>query len=122
MGRRGYGSNPVMNDEGLRKIASKFDASIPQLVLKWAVENDVIVIPRSRNPNHIETNFNFHHVALIDSDHKYFSDLDGQLSGSEDSETQETGTEGESGREKTGTDDRTQEKQEDASDEPKEGK
>ena len=49
--RDGLPVNPVLSDQGLRKIASKFDASIPQLVLKCALENDVIVIPRSRNPN-----------------------------------------------------------------------
>ncbi|XP_078360551.1 uncharacterized protein LOC144644870 isoform X4 [Oculina patagonica] len=77
--REGLPLNPVLSDEGLRKIASKFDASIPQLVLKWSLENDVIVIPRSRNPNHIKTNLHLAHVLLNENDRQYFEDLDGKI-------------------------------------------
>lgn len=77
--REGLRLNPVLSDEGLRKIASKFDASIPQLVLKWSLENDVIVIPRSRNPNHIKTNLHLAHVLLNENDRQYFEDLDGKI-------------------------------------------
>lgn len=71
--------NPVLSDQGLRKIATKFDASIPQLVLKWSLEKDVIVIPRSRNPNHIKTNLQFTHVMLNEDDREYLESLDGKI-------------------------------------------
>lgn len=76
--REGLPYNPVLSDEGLRKIASKFDASIPQLVLKWCMEN-AICIPRSRNPNHIQTNFHLSHVVLNEQDREYFESLDGKI-------------------------------------------
>lgn len=76
--RDGLPANPVFTDEGLRKLASKFDASIPQLVLKWCLEN-AICIPRSRNPNHIQTNFHLSHVLLNDQDRDYFESLDGKI-------------------------------------------
>ena len=71
--------NPVLSDEGLRKIASKFDASIPQLVLKWCLESNVICFPRSRNTNHIQTNFHLSHVRLNQPDLEYFESLDGKI-------------------------------------------
>ena len=77
--REGLTSNPVLSDEGLRRIALKFDASIPQVVLAWSLENNVISIPRSRNPNHIETNFQLTHVLLSDHDRQYIADLDGKI-------------------------------------------
>lgn len=77
--REGLPLNPVLSDEGLRKIASNFDASIPQLIVKWCLENNVVCIPRSRNPNHIKTNFHFTHVLLNDQDREYFESLDGKI-------------------------------------------
>jgi len=76
--REGLPLNPVLSDEGLRKIASKFDASIPQLVLKWCLEQ-AVCIPRSRNPNHIQTNFHLSHVVLNDQDREYFESLHGKI-------------------------------------------
>ncbi|XP_022799196.1 uncharacterized protein LOC111337205 isoform X2 [Stylophora pistillata] len=77
--REGLPVNPVLSDQGLRKIATKFDASIPQLVLKWSLEKDVIVIPRSRSPNHIKTNFQLTHVMLNEDDREYLESLDGKI-------------------------------------------
>lgn len=76
--REGLPQNPVLSDEGLRKIATQFDASVPQLVIKWCLEQ-AICIPRSRNPNHIETNFHLSHVHLNNQDRDYFKDLDGKI-------------------------------------------
>lgn len=76
--REGLPQNPVLSDEGLRKIATQFDASVPQLVIKWCLEQ-AICIPRSRNPNHIETNFHLSHVHLNNHDREYFKNLDGKI-------------------------------------------
>lgn len=83
----GFDENPVLTDEGINKIAKAFDASPSQVVLKWALENDVMVIPRSNTPNHIETNFNLHHVFLSDRDRQYFDSLDGKFA-EDDNETE----------------------------------
>ncbi|XP_068743702.1 uncharacterized protein [Montipora capricornis] len=76
--REGLPENPVFSDEGLRKIATRFDASIAQLVIKWCLEH-TICVPRSRNPNHIQTNFHLFHVVLNDQDREYFENLDGKI-------------------------------------------
>ena len=49
------------------------------MVLKWSLEKDVIVIPRSRNPNHIKTNLQFTHVMLNEDDREYLESLDGKI-------------------------------------------
>lgn len=77
--REGFEKNPVLTDKGIKHIAQSYDASPAQVVLKWALESDVIIIPQSRNPNHIETNFHLHQIFLSDKDKEYFEQLDGKL-------------------------------------------
>ena len=71
--------NPVLTDEGIRKIGAKYDASNAQVVISWALTNDVIQIPRSRSVNHIQTNFHLGHVKLDDADRQYIDGLDGKI-------------------------------------------
>ena len=49
------------------------------MVLKLSLEKDVIVIPRSRNPNHIKTNLQFTHVMFNEDDREYLESLDGKI-------------------------------------------
>ncbi|XP_031562807.1 uncharacterized protein LOC116298460 isoform X2 [Actinia tenebrosa] len=91
--REGFDVNPVLTDEGIKHIAQSYDASPAQVVLKWALESDVIVIPQSRNPNHIETNFHLHQIFLSDKDKEYFEKLDGKFEEEQESEVQEETTE-----------------------------
>lgn len=49
------------------------------MVLKWSLEHDIIVIPRSRNPNHIKTNLHLTHVLLNEDDRQYIESLDGKI-------------------------------------------
>ncbi len=73
--REGYGSNPVLTDKGLQRIARRYDADIPRVVLRWAVDNDVIVIPRSSNPHHIATNLNIEKMNLAPYEVDYINSL-----------------------------------------------
>ena len=77
--REGLGYNPVLQDQGLKRISHWFDADIARVVLRWAIGNDVIVIPRSSNPHHIATNLMLGVIKLEPADIEYFDLLKNSL-------------------------------------------
>jgi diketogulonate reductase-like aldo/keto reductase len=46
----------VFDDEVVAELAEKYDRSPAQVVLRWALDRDVVVLPRSTRPAHIENN------------------------------------------------------------------
>lgn len=46
----------VFDDEVVTELAAKYDRSPAQVVLRWALDRDVVVLPRSTSPEHIEDN------------------------------------------------------------------
>lgn len=46
----------VFDDDVVTELASKYEKSPAQVVLRWALDRDVIVLPRSTSPDHIENN------------------------------------------------------------------
>lgn len=48
--------NPVLSDPVIQKIAEKYEKSVAQILLRWAVQHDVGIIPKSTNPEHIADN------------------------------------------------------------------
>jgi len=46
----------IFEDEVVRDLAEKHDVSPAQVVLKWAVERDVVALPRSSSPDHVRAN------------------------------------------------------------------
>ena len=77
--REGLGYNPVLQDQGLKRISRWFDADTARVVLRWAIGNDVIVIPRSSNPHHIATNLMLDVIKLEPADIEYFNLLKNSL-------------------------------------------
>jgi len=47
------GTNPVLNNPHINEIAEKHDRSSAEVVLSWAIQNDMSVIPRSTKKQHI---------------------------------------------------------------------
>ena len=50
------GRGNVMQDDILAAIAQKHGKSVGQVILRWHLDQDFIVIPRSKTPAHIEAN------------------------------------------------------------------
>lgn len=46
-----------LNDPSLLLVANKYNKSPAQIMLKWALQNNFYIIPRSFNPLHIKENF-----------------------------------------------------------------
>ena len=53
----------VFDDDVVQRLAEKYDRSPAQIVLKWATERDVVVLPKSSSPDHVRQN-----LALSDWD------------------------------------------------------
>lgn len=58
----------VFESEVLKKIANKYDKNPAQLSLKWMIEKDIVVIPRSKTPEHIKNNIQLFDWELKDED------------------------------------------------------
>ena len=74
---------PLMKDgvfegiwaEGLSEIAQKHNATIPQIIISWGLQRDVIMIPKSVTPSRIEENYNAQFIKLSDDDMAHINQL-----------------------------------------------
>jgi len=46
----------IFADEVVRELADEYDRSPAQVVIKWALERDVVVLPKSSSPEHVRQN------------------------------------------------------------------
>jgi 2,5-diketo-D-gluconate reductase A len=70
------GKNNLFNNELLKAISDKYNKSIAQVVLRWLIQKEVVVIPKSANRERIIQNFNVFDFALSFDDMKIIKSLD----------------------------------------------
>jgi 2,5-diketo-D-gluconate reductase A len=70
------GRNNLFNNELLIALASKYHKSIAQVVLRWLIQKEVVVIPRSSNMKRINENFNVFDFKLSSDDMTIIKSLD----------------------------------------------
>lgn len=66
----------VLGDETLQELAEKYDKSPAQIILRWAIEKDIVVIPKSSSPDHIADNIEVFNWSLDAADHERIDALD----------------------------------------------
>jgi diketogulonate reductase-like aldo/keto reductase len=66
----------ILADDTVRKLANKYDRTPAQIVLRWAVEKDVVVLPKSTSTDHIEENVALFDWELDESDRQRLDALD----------------------------------------------
>ena len=66
----------LLENEVINEIADKHDATPAQVLIKWAVERDTIVIPKSTNAGRIEENLKSAELSLDDEDMAKIKKLD----------------------------------------------
>lgn len=57
-----------MGDATIKKIASAHNVSSAQVILRWDLQNGVVVIPGSSNPEHILENTKLYDFELTDEE------------------------------------------------------
>ena len=60
------------------ELSEKHDVMPAQVALRWAVEKDVVVLPKSTNPDHIRANFDLFEWSLDAGDMERINQLDRQ--------------------------------------------
>jgi 2,5-diketo-D-gluconate reductase A len=66
----------VLDDPTIGEIAARLDRTPAQVVLRWHIQRDSIVFPKSTTPSRIEENFDLFDFALEDSDMEAITALD----------------------------------------------
>ncbi|QPV63081.1 aldo/keto reductase [Halosimplex litoreum] len=58
----------VFEDEAVQTLADEYDRHPAQIVLKWATERDVVVLPKSSAPEHVASNVDLFGWSMADED------------------------------------------------------
>ena len=66
----GHGDKNLVNEEVFSELAGKYGKSNAQIILRWHVQSGNVVIPGSKNPDHIRDNFDIFDFELTDEDMK----------------------------------------------------
>lgn len=70
------GKHNIFTNEVLTNIAEKYNKTVAQVVLRWNVQRDVIIIPKSTHKERIEENMNIWDFQLNDEEMAAISSLD----------------------------------------------
>ena len=64
----GHGDSNLINEPIFTELAKKYNKSNAQVILRWHTQMGFIVIPGTKNPEHIKDNFNIFDFELTDED------------------------------------------------------
>ncbi len=71
----GDGMKELLSNVDLQSIATKHNKTVPQIILRWIVQQGIAVIPRSTNVERIRENINIFDFALTDDEMGYVYSL-----------------------------------------------
>ncbi|XP_050418734.1 glyoxal reductase isoform X1 [Patella vulgata] len=67
--------NKLLKDEVVNRIAKSLSKTSAQILLRWAVQQNIGVIPKSTNINHLQENIDIFSFSLSDDDMKSLTSL-----------------------------------------------
>ena len=66
----GHGDKALLEEPLFAELGKKYGKSAAQIILRWHMQDGNIVIPGSKNPEHIKANFDLFDFALTDEEMK----------------------------------------------------
>ena len=70
------GKNDIFNNEVLVAIGKKYNKSVAQVITRWLVEQDIVVLAKSTKPERMAENLDVFDFALTDEDKAQIATLD----------------------------------------------
>ena len=64
----GHGDKALLEEPLFAQLGKKYGKSAPQVILRWHIQSGNIVIPGSKNPDHIKSNFDLFDFALTEDE------------------------------------------------------
>lgn len=71
----GHGDKTLINEDVFEKLAKKYNKTAAQIILRWHIQMGFVVIPGSKNVNHIRDNFDLFDFKLTDEEMNEISKL-----------------------------------------------
>ena len=71
----GHGDKNLINEAVFSELAEKYNKSNAQIILKWHTQMGFIVIPGTKNPEHIKDNFDLFDFELTNEDMEKISKI-----------------------------------------------
>ena len=72
----GHGDKALLEEPVFTRLAKKYGKSNAQIILRWHVQDGNIVIPGSKNPDHIKANLDLFDFVLTDDEMAEIAGLD----------------------------------------------
>lgn len=72
----GNGNKDLLNNADLKAIADNHGKTVAQVIIRWQLQEGVVVIPKSVTPSRIEENFNVFDFVLSDIEMSKIQQLD----------------------------------------------
>jgi len=70
------GKNDIFNNKLLNTLATKYNKSVAQIILRWITQRGIVVIPKTINKSRMIENFNIFDFDLSDDDMEIIKSLD----------------------------------------------
>ncbi len=67
--------NKRLNDEFIIDLAKAYKKSGAQIMIRWALQHDLVVLPKSKNKNHLESNIDVFDFEISNDDMKKLDSL-----------------------------------------------
>lgn len=74
----GHGDKALQQEPVFTELAAKYGKSNVQIILRWHIQSGNIVIPGSKNPEHIKANLNLFDFTLTDEEMERIAAMDQQ--------------------------------------------
>ena len=74
----GHGDKALIEEPLFTRLAAKYGKTNAQIILRWHIQDGNIVIPGSKNPAHIQDNFDLFDFALTDEEMRQIAAMDQQ--------------------------------------------